>query len=53
MSQIPWWALPLVAVVFALAGAAGVATIPSPCILPALPIVLATTAGGEASCCAP
>lgn len=30
---------------FALAGAAGVATIVSPCILPVLPIVLATTAG--------
>lgn len=30
---------------FALAGAAGVATIASPCILPVLPIVLATTAG--------
>lgn len=30
---------------FALAGVAGVATIASPCILPALPIVLATTAG--------
>jgi len=29
----------------ALAGAAGIATILSPCILPALPIVLATTAG--------
>ncbi|MEH6419874.1 cytochrome c biogenesis CcdA family protein [Pseudomonas sp. CGJS7] len=30
---------------YALAGAAGVATIASPCILPVLPIVLATTAG--------
>ena len=30
---------------FLLAGAAGVATIASPCILPVLPIVLATTAG--------
>lgn len=30
---------------YALAGAAGLATIASPCILPALPIVLATTAG--------
>lgn len=32
----------------ALAGAAGIATILSPCILPALPIVLATTAGRDA-----
>lgn len=31
----------------ALAGAAGIATILSPCILPALPIVLATTAGRD------
>lgn len=31
---------------YALAGVAGVATIASPCILPVLPIVLATTAGG-------
>src|SRR5689334_1357459 len=30
---------------YALAAAAGVATIASPCILPMLPIVLATTAG--------